>query len=155
MQIQLKRKLSFDASLSSHTSSQMAVGLSAWTSNMTHIGSKYNYGRSIFCENKNHFAGSFGDSCQHAQPILPIFGRFFCLCTTGPPKLPAKIFLFLQKMNLRTLYFKPIIAKTLVHKLYPTAIWDEVCHVHVWTNIEGKAILALKVKEDFGILIPH
>ena len=109
-----------------HTSSQMAVGLSAWTSNMTHIGSKYNYGRSIFCENKNHFAGSFGDSCQHAQPILPIFGGFFCLCTTGPPKLPAKIFLFSQKMNLRTLYFKPIIAKTLVHKLYPTAIWDEV-----------------------------
>ena len=42
-------------------------------------------------------------------------------------KLPAKIFLFLQKMNLRTLYFKPIVASTLVHTHYPTAIWDEVC----------------------------
>jgi hypothetical protein len=71
--------------------------------------------------------GSFGDSYQHAQPILPIFAGFFCLCTTSPPKLPTKIFLFLQKMNLRTLYFKPIVAKTLVHTLYPTAIWDEVC----------------------------
>ena len=41
-------------------------------------------------------------------------------------KLPAKIFLFLQKMNLRTLYFKPIVASTLVQTHYPTAIWDEV-----------------------------
>jgi len=71
--------------------------------------------------------GSFGDSYQHAQPILPIFAGFFCLCTTSPPKLPTKIFLFLQKMNLRTLYFKPIVAKTLVHTPHPTAIWDEVC----------------------------
>ena len=45
-------------------------------------------------------------------------------------KLPAKIFLFLQKMNLRTLYFKPIVAKTLVHTLYPIAIWDEVCRAY-------------------------
>ena len=44
-------------------------------------------------------------------------------------KLPTKIFLFLQKMNLRTLYFKPIVAKTLAHTLYPTAIWDEVWEV--------------------------
>ena len=63
---------------------------------------------------------------MHSQ-FCPYLADFFCLCTTGPPKLPAKIFLFLQKMNLRTLYFKPIIAKTLVHKLYPTAIWDKVC----------------------------
>ena len=27
---------------------------------MTHIESKYNYGRSIFCENENYFWGSFG-----------------------------------------------------------------------------------------------
>ena len=42
-------------------------------------------------------------------------------------KLPTKIFLFLQKMNLRTFYFKPIVAKTLGQTLYPTASWDEVC----------------------------
>ena len=33
----------------------------------------------------------------------------------------------LQKMNLRTLYFKPIVAQTLAHTLYLTASWDEVC----------------------------
>ena len=43
-------------------------------------------------------------------------------------KLPTKIFLFLQKMNLRTLYFKPIVAQTLAHTLYPTTSWDEVCY---------------------------
>ena len=51
-------------------------------------------------------------------------------------KLPAKIFLFLQKMNFRTLYFKPMVAKTLVHTLYPTAIWDEVCRV-LELNLDG------------------
>ena len=42
-------------------------------------------------------------------------------------KLPTEIFLFLQKMNLGTMYFKPIVAQTLAHTLYPTASWDEVC----------------------------
>ena len=34
-----------------HTCPQMVVGYSAWTRNATYIGSKYSYGRSIFCKN--------------------------------------------------------------------------------------------------------
>ena len=59
-------------------------------------------------------------------------------------KLPTKIFLFLQKMNLRTLYFKPIVAKTLAHTLYPTAIWDEVCTGFELCN--GHLVLLSKLK---------
>ena len=70
---------------------------------------------------------------MHSQ-LCPYLADFLCLCTTSPPKLPAKIFLFLQKINLRTLYFKPIVAKTLVHILYSIATWDKVCLAQVRKN---------------------
>ena len=32
-------------------------------------------------------------------------------------------------MKLRIIYFEPIVVKSFVHTLNPTAIWDEVCAV--------------------------
>ena len=40
--------------------------------------------------------GRLGFTSQLTQPILPKFGGFFCLCTTGPPKYPMTGFCFWQ-----------------------------------------------------------
>ena len=44
------------------------------------------YWRLIFYLSTNKTSSLFRDSCQDTQPIQPIFGRLFCLCTTGPQK---------------------------------------------------------------------
>ena len=56
------------------------------TFDTTYLGSLWIYWRLIFYLSANKTSSLFRDSCQDTQPIQPIFGRLFCLCTTGPQK---------------------------------------------------------------------
>ena len=72
--------------LSSHTSLEVPVGQKKRTFDTTYLGSLWIYWRLIFYLSANKTSSLFRDSCQDTQPIQPIFGRLFCLCTTGPQK---------------------------------------------------------------------
>ena len=59
------------------------------TFDTTYLGSLWIYWRLIFYLSTNKTSSLFRDSCQDTQPI---FGRLFCLYTTGPRKRPDLLF---------------------------------------------------------------